>query len=391
MQRKHSSSTAPRVCCWLKEWSGARSLPHGEREKLGWRLLNEHRPIHDTYLPFTETELLRHFAPVAGGGDPRRHLAYYLKSIAAAAQLNETLSPAPSPAAVRAGRQMEKDERFWIVAALLKLWYAPDRVTALAAMLRRCLGSKPPFADVTTWEDALGTQQELFFEANLPSPPAYNAWLAQHWDERTLIPYLRERAAVRKRLEGASKVDALLVARSTGFAVLFEAKVLSDLSIHIEFDVMRNQLARTIDISLERNDRLQLPLSRRLPERTCIVLVTPELFRSNPDSRLYGWLLPRYRQESDLLQKHLPHRGGEELRGIGKRLGWLAWEDFNAVLPGACSWLTNSIPASAENGEQTKLSDPAVAAVEDQDAGQGYPVATARQRPEQSHRRSTQA
>jgi hypothetical protein len=36
-----------------------------------------------------------------------------------------------------------------------------------------------------------------------------------------------------------------------GVAVIFEAKVLSDVSTHVTFDVARNQLARTIDVMLE--------------------------------------------------------------------------------------------------------------------------------------------
>jgi hypothetical protein len=49
----------------------------------------------------------------------------------------------------------------------------------------------------------------------------------------------------------------VLFARGTGVAVIFEAKVLSDVSTHITFDVARNQLARTIDVMLEANPQLQ--------------------------------------------------------------------------------------------------------------------------------------
>ncbi len=40
---------------------------------------------------------------------------------------------------------------------------------------------------------------------------------------------------------------------AAGVAVLFEAKVLSDISCRIEYDATRNQIARTIDVMLECN------------------------------------------------------------------------------------------------------------------------------------------
>jgi len=78
------------------------------------------------------------------------------------------------------------------------------------------------------------------------------------------------------RLEGATKVDAVLLAPDTGFAVLFEAKVLADVSGGVEFDVLRNQIARNIDVMLEPNPRVMCPLNQRNPDRSCFVLLTPE-------------------------------------------------------------------------------------------------------------------
>ncbi len=115
---------------------------------------------------------------------------------------------------------------------------------------------------------------------NLPSPRRYRGWLRDHLDERAPIPYLREKAAAPgSRLEGQTKADAMLLARDTGVAVIFEAKVLSDISTHVTFDVARNQLSRTIDVTLEANSKLRPPLSLRKPERTFLVLLTPALMQ----------------------------------------------------------------------------------------------------------------
>ena len=95
--------------------------------------------------------------------------------------------------------------------------------------------------------------------------------------------------------------------------MLFEAKVLADASCGIGFDVLRNQLARNIDVMLQPNPNLQKPLTQRLPGRTCFVLITPEIFRDHPQSRLYGWLMRDYQHHPAALRRDLPHRTGDRL------------------------------------------------------------------------------
>src|SRR5260221_5951050 len=83
------------------------------------------------------------------------------------------------------------------------------------------------------------------------------------------MPHILETAsnaeAAGHALEGATKADAVLIAPKTGFAVLFEAKVLADASGGIGFDLLRNQIARSIDAMLEPNPNLQERLTRRRP------------------------------------------------------------------------------------------------------------------------------
>ena len=140
-----------------------------------------------------------------------------------------------------------------------------------------------------------------------------------------------------------------LVAPVSGVAVIFEAKVLSDISTHVTFDPARNQLARSIDVMLEANPTLPAPVSRRKPERTFLVLLTPALMQPGrtgdalSKSRLYGWLMPAYKDpNSSLLRQHLPHRDSNQLAESAERLGWASWEDCRAVIPDACPWLTAS-------------------------------------------------
>jgi hypothetical protein len=302
--------------------------------------------IHPVYLPFTEQQLADHFAQVASG-DPGDHLAYYRASAARAAALEAsppTGTPAEKRRAIRWGRQMEKYERFWVATTLMRLLHAPNPVTLLAETLRSCLGDTPPDS-LSSWEAALGEKQFVYFEASLPSPTGYRHQLARQLNERILVPYLREAAKQSgQALEGPTKTDALLICPDTGFAVVFEAKVISDISTGVQFDVLRNQIARTIDVMLDPNPHLQPPLSERRPERTCFVLITPEIFRENLEGRLYGWLLPAYQRDPGLLQRHLPHRQLADLESVPKRLGWLTWEDCNRLYPGACPWFQHGKP-----------------------------------------------
>ena len=77
-------------------------------------------------------------------------------------------------------------------------------------------------------------------------------------------------------MEGTTRTDAMLLA-ANGVAAIFEAKVLSDISSHVTFDLARNQLARNIDVMLDANPTLAAPLNLRKPERTFLVRLTPAL------------------------------------------------------------------------------------------------------------------
>jgi hypothetical protein len=305
-----------------------------------------------TYLPFTADQLRAHFAPVTGRGDLDRHLAYYLASVKQAQAYADQLrrGNAPAPVQARLGRQMEKDERFWLATALMSLYHQGGDATRseLFAQLLNRARLQPP-ASYASWADAFSGRLELFFEVSLPSPPGYREWLRDHLDERMPIPHLNQQAhGAGARLEGATKADAMLLAPGTGVAVIFEAKVLSDISTHVRFDLARNQLARLIDVMLDANPKLRDPLAHREPARTCLILLTPALLHPGTAgnaaaSRLYGWLMPAYQDpDSSLLHQHLPHRDRHDLAEVTTRLGWASWEDCAAILPGACPWLTTT-------------------------------------------------
>ena len=298
--------------------------------------------IHELYLPFSQAELQQHFAAVGQVADGR-HLKYYLASAERRADYERHPRRGSTVTAAHS-LQMEKDERFWIATALMSLYHrAPDRSGAFASLLNAAQLAPPQ--GYQGWADALDSPLHLYFEANLPAPREYQAWLKNHLDERSLVPHLRQRAASAGRVEGATKADAVLIA-DNGVAVVFEAKVLSDVSTRTTYDAARNQLARLIDVMLEPPGRTSSDvLRRRDPDLTSLVLITPELLhRRNPGglgrSRLYGWLMDAYTRPGDpTLKRHLPHRDPDMLTAVAHRLGWASWDDFNRSHAGSCAWL----------------------------------------------------
>jgi len=268
--------------------------------------------LHRTYFPFTEHQLLSHFADVRRSGKCTKnvkHLEYYKQSVK---RYKEYLARNPD----RKGKplkemkwpcQMEKDERFWIARALMTIFYNPNRLQELVRIFRVAFGDIPPL-DLKSWQDCLRGELCLFFEANLPSPRSYKEWLRKNLAERHLIPYVLDSAAGKVNLEGPTNVDAMLLNSENGFALLMEAKVLSDISVQISYDVLRNQIARNIDVMFERNGSLCSPLNLRRPERTLFLLVTPKIFKDNPSSRLYGYKMVDYRSNPSSIGVDLPHR-----------------------------------------------------------------------------------
>lgn len=307
--------------------------------------------LDPTYVPWPLAVVRQHFAPVASGSGCAP-LHYYLRGARAAAQHAAAHVGDHTPACEAADHQIEKDERFWVMGALLAAFHAPDRVGTLARLLGVALGQQPPCdGGFATWRDALGeaADLELYFEANLPAPVAYKTSFADGTPLRALVPHQRSLAEAKlsrhwtsptpggPALEGKTWVDALLVSRTTGVAVAFEAKVLSDVSTHTTYDDTRNQIARNLDVLLERNERVCDALRARRPERSCFVLLTPRRFTAR-GTRLYGHLMEEYRHGPGLLEEHLPHRDPAVLEGVRRRLGRLTFEDVRDHVPGACGW-----------------------------------------------------
>lgn len=298
--------------------------------------------IHPVYLPFTVDQLKKHFG---FSRESAEHVSYYKKSAENCIKFLQVCNDQKERTVkkFKQPRQVEKDERFWTAATLMSFYWDKDREEKFKNLLRLGFGDIPPISDMGSWNTCLTGRLKLFFEINLPSPKSYKQWLRENLLERQCIPYILE-AAENSALEGPTQVDALLVNQDNGFAVVFEAKVLSDISVSTSFDMFRNQLARNIDVILEIDDwdekqRNYSEFIRNMgTEKTLFVLLTPEIIKETPRSRFYSSLFYNYRNNPISLEEDLPHRQ-EDWPLISKRLGWLTWEDCKKIQPNACQWL----------------------------------------------------
>lgn len=306
--------------------------------------------IDPRYLPYTTDELLSHMPPVGARDETRadRWLSHFLDS---STRYREFLVQHPDRrgvpiSAAQRAAQVEKDERFWVAAAFMALVRSVEPTRSLVDLLTDTYGAVPPVAGVTGWEELVRGRLQLYFEASLPSPLSFRRALGARVDEHP-VEYVRQAARrrlsdeVRSSLESATQVDALLLNPDTGFGLVVEAKVLSDVSSLVTFDATRNQIARNVDVMLETNESLPAPLSARRPERSFFLLLTPQLFKDNPRSRLYGWLMNDYQSNPASLAKDLTHRGAS-VHGVDLRIGWTTWDRMAQLVPGSCPWLTRA-------------------------------------------------
>lgn len=300
--------------------------------------------MHSVYLPFTEDQLKPHFAKVRQNkicqSTSEKHIQYFKTSIQNYKRCPKGYNrKGKSLSELKVPCQIEKDEKFWTASCLMTIFYSENRIHELIQLFQQAYGDNPPIENLTSWKECLEGKFHLFFETNLPSPKSYKKWLRENLNKQQFIPYLLDSDTGTKNLEGPTNADAILLNPDNGFAVIIEAKVLSDISCQITYDVMRNQIARNIDVMLESNDDLCPPLNKRDPAKTLFLLLTPKCFKDNPSSRLYGYKFYDYKKDPKSLSLDLSHRTGQNWQDISKRLGWLTWKDFNETNKNCCGWL----------------------------------------------------
>jgi hypothetical protein len=280
--------------------------------------------MHEVFLPYTADELLPHFVHYDPEGEnPEKFLTKWHNKI------DEASSKDPA--------FLERDETLWTANALMAIQQKADCADRWQAIMAKLFGPVPPTTERLDWRNLLPLgppDLKLFFEVGLPSPPTYKTWLSEHLDDRHALP---AQLAVAKSkgvlLEGRTHLDALLLSPTSGFALHFEAKVLSDIDTHITYDSLRNQLTRNIDSMAAPAAEHPDILRTRNPDRSFFVMLTPELFRRNWHSRLYGHLVREYAADPSAIRRDLPHLDGLTCAALSRRVGWLTFEDLRSAEP----------------------------------------------------------
>ena len=312
--------------------------------------------MHKTYLPFPEDTFREHF--VQSQKDLlniEKHISKFKKSIENYGRYEANKELIED---IRKIRQIEKDETFWTASSLMTIFHSPNRDVELQELLTLAYGEVPPLAKFSSWDDCLKGQLHLFFEPNLPSPKVYLEWLKNNAVVQNFIPYILEKTRNKKGdyrsdLEGPTNVDALLLNSSNGFAVIIEAKVLSDISYQVSYDSMRNQITRNLDVMLGDNKDLGDPLNKRIADNSLFLLLTPKLFKDNPRSRLYGYTFRDYKDNSKSICDDLKHRKLNLTDGerISKRMSWITWEDLKKINRTCCLWINNNTNLATADAE----------------------------------------
>jgi hypothetical protein len=277
--------------------------------------------MHPEFLPYPEEVLAaEHFRP-----SDKDRLAAWRKRIS------------DEPAKVQDDPSfLYRDETLWTAGGLLAVHRHPEASKRWESVLRRAFGDQPPLDEATTWPEMLDGELRLWFEVGLSSPTDYREWLSANIADRHP---LRQQVQLGKtrgtQLEGRTHLDALLLNPATGFALHIESKVLSDIDAKISFDALRNQLARNIDCMAAKPQ--EGPLGQ--PDRSLLALLTPDLFRKRPHSRLYGHLFHEYTDSGKNIKRDLEHLDAQLCASLSRRLGWITFGDLQKVEPAACRWL----------------------------------------------------
>lgn len=126
----------------------------------------------------------------------------------------------------------------------------------------------------------------------------------------------RARADDPKPVEGDTEVD--IVIEGADVLWFLEAKLHSDLSASTTYDPTRNQLARNIDVLLERASGRRALMSLVVLDR-------------QPD-RFHTQLVARYRADPGALHSLLPHRLRSEVDAVVRDLRVVLWSDLVPLL-----------------------------------------------------------
>ena len=172
--------------------------------------------------------------------------------------------------------------------------------------------------DLVNIDEATKTM-ELYLEKDLPAPNKYVKWLSEEAKKHP-IRYIRKQAENRMILEGFTQIDVMI--KTENLLLLFETKFTSDISAYTKFGIVRNQIARIIDVGIDE--------ARRLDKKLVVLLCTPSKLYEK-QGRLYCYKMKEYSEISNI-QEDIPWRTSDEISKNLLKATWISLENIIEII-----------------------------------------------------------
>lgn len=170
------------------------------------------------------------------------------------------------------------DEAVW--NTLLSIGYCGNE----AELYRILTSDRKPISDC-----------KIIVEAQPKSPRKGSDYdITEHREGNSHIDIVIGNIIRRTNSKGEDQKNGIAYKATPGGGVCFvESKLNSDISYRTKTSPLRNQMIRVIE-NLLTFQTSSLDLTPRYPPRLHFVMMTPKMFKDNPTSRLYGFLLEKY-------------------------------------------------------------------------------------------------
>jgi hypothetical protein len=189
---------------------------------------------------------------------------------------------------------LDKRKNQYDKAEELLTWYTFAPLFRMSEELRILTINE--FLEPLIGSNAITSAPELYVEKMLPSSTSYlDSITSEH-----PVKYIREKMEQHRkkgsRLEGFTHIDFLI--ESDELIIPIEAKFTSDIDVQREYNSVRNQIARTIDVTVER-------AKKTMVKKVIFLLCVPEQLYNC--GRLYYYKMKDY-ESLEKIKHDIPHQ-----------------------------------------------------------------------------------
>jgi len=244
-------------------------------------------------------------------------------------------------------KEIEHDEPWLTLLAIYsifsdkKSWHEEKRLKAFNQLIANCgLTTIPTITDIIEIKLENQTQEILDYRERMKK-------IAFHHYPDITKRINKKKEKETASFEGNTNVDLFIKAKAEDQEIDFyiEAKFESDISYHIQYNPVRDQIIRNIDSAIgnrpEKTEKYEFP-------DFYFLLLSPKIFRTDSfggnritaidsfqpkKSRLYCYKMDEYKLFQNI-KDALPHRAwvsDEVFKRIANQIGWITFEDMYKV------------------------------------------------------------